>query len=146
MKWSNRPIVADTQGGTIDRGGGETLKEMELKANGELVEVMGDQIKNLFASLTQKQEGDNRKPMEENAAIRRQMPELELEKLEQNNRMEQLMTALPCQVRGGQPSPMHTPISAEVTPLKDRLDMSEEEQTADFRRQTEAVTPNTLQR
>ena len=91
-EWASRPAIADEHGRTMDRGGEEALKRMELQAHERLqVERLGKQMKELFTNLTLKQEEDNRKLREENAAIRRQM--LELEKLVQNNRMEQLMTS-----------------------------------------------------
>ena len=63
---------------------------------------------------TLKQEEDNRKLREENLAIRKQMPELEKEKMQQNNRMELLMTTLLRQV-GGAPLPSQA-ADQETTP------------------------------
>ena len=70
---------------------------MEQQENELLVERLGKQMQDLFTSLTLKQEEDNRKLREENIAIRKQMLELEREKLGQNNRMEQMMAPVPSQ-------------------------------------------------
>ena len=115
-KWTSRPTIDDGQGQAMDRGGEEAPKEMGLKANERLVEVLWNQITHLFTNLTQKQEEDNcsRRLREENVAIRRQMLELEKEKLEPNNRVGQLMIALLGQMRGDRSPPMSTPVGAEV--------------------------------
>ena len=75
-------------------------------------------MKELFAGLTQalKQEEANRRLNEENLAIRRQMVELEKEKWEQNNRMEQLMGAMLRQLGGLVVSA--EPGSAEMAPVR----------------------------
>jgi hypothetical protein len=72
----------------------------EEQENDQLAERLGKQMEELFAGLTLKQEEDNRRLKEENLAIRRQMVEMEMEKWEQNNRMEQLMGALLMQLGG----------------------------------------------
>jgi hypothetical protein len=58
-------------------------------------------MKELFSGLALKQEEGNRRLREENLAIKKQMVELEKEKMQQNSRMEQLMTALLMQMGGG---------------------------------------------
>jgi hypothetical protein len=104
----------------MDRGGEEAIREMEKLANDQLVEQLGRQMKELFSGLALKQEEENRRLREENMAIRKQMVELEKEKLDQNGRMEQLMTAMLQQMQqmgGGQPLGGQ-PASAEVTPVR----------------------------
>ena len=78
-----------------------------------MVEQLGLQMRELFTGLTIKQEEDNRRLREENLAIKKQMLELEKEKMQQNCRMEQLMTALLGQMREGQPIPMQAASNAE---------------------------------
>ena len=114
--WESRPTIADEHGKAMDRGGEEAIREMEQQNNDQLVERLGRQINELFAGLTLKQEEANRRLNEENLAIRRQMVELEKEKWEQNNRMEQLMGAILGQL-GGQVVPAE-PGSAEMTPVR----------------------------
>ena len=112
--------IADEQGKAMDRGGEEAIREMEKLANDQLVEQLGRQMKELFSGLAQKQEEENRRLMEENLAIRKRMEELEQEKLRQNSRMEQVMTAMLQQLQqmgGGQPWGGQ-PASAEVTPAR----------------------------
>ena len=84
----------------MNRGGEEAIREMDRLANEQLVEQLGSQMKELFSGLAQKQEEDNRRLREENLAIRKQMVELEREKLQQNSRMEQLMAAMLRQMGG----------------------------------------------
>ena len=114
--WESRPTIADEHGKAMDRGGEGAIGEMEQQSNDQLVEKLGRQINDLFAGLTLTQEEDNRRPKEENLAIRRKMVELEKEKWEQNNRTEQLMGAMLRQL-GGQVVSVE-PGSAEVTPVR----------------------------
>ena len=101
----SRPVIADETGQPMDRGGEEAIREMDRLANELLVEQLGRQMKELFSGLALKQEEENRRLREENLAIRKQMVELEKEKLQQNSRMEQLMTAYAGAVgRGPAPS------------------------------------------
>ena len=109
--------IVDEQGKAMDRGGEEAIREMERLANDQLVEQLGGQMKELFSGLALKQEEENRRLKEENLAIRRQMVELEKEKLQQNSRMEQLMAAMLQQMGGGQPF-CGQPANAEVTPVR----------------------------
>jgi hypothetical protein len=112
--------IADEQGRAMDRGGEEAIREMEKLANDQLVEQLGRQMKELFSGLALKQEEENRRLREENLAIRKQMVELEKEKVHQNGRMEQLMSAMLQQMQqtgGGQPFGGQ-PASAEVTPVR----------------------------
>jgi hypothetical protein len=112
--------IADEQGKAMDRGGEEAIREMEKLANDQLVEQLGSQMKELFSGLALKQEEENRRLMEENRAIRKRMEELEQEKLQQNSRMEQVMTAMLQQLQqlgGGQPWG-EQPASAGVTPAR----------------------------
>ena len=81
--------------------------------------------------MTLKHEKDNMKLREENLAIKKRMVELEEEKMQQNNRMELLVTALLRQV-GGAPLP-----SQEVTPERGDRPADVVDQTAPFRRVTE---------
>ena len=115
--WESRPTIADEHGKAMDRGGEEAIREMEKLANDQLVEQLGRQMKELFSGLALKQEEENRRLREENLAIRKQMVELEKEKVYQNGRMEQLMTALLKQMGGNQPC-QGQPASPERTPAK----------------------------
>ena len=101
----------------MHRGGDEAIQEMNRQANELLVEQLGSQMKELFSGLAQKQEEDNKRLRGENLAIRKQMVELEKEKVQQNGRMEQLMTALLGQMRGDQSS-QGQPASPERTPAR----------------------------
>ena len=90
-----------------------------------------------------KQEKDNRRPKEENLAIKKQMVEPEKEKMQHNSRMEQLMTALLRQMGGDQSTPMQ-PAGAEVTPERSIRPAAVSEQVAAFRR--EGMMPSTHQK
>ena len=142
---ASRPTIADEQGNSMDRGGEEALREMSRQANELLVEQLGRQMNELFTGLTQKQEEDNRRLREENIAIRKQMLELEREKLGQNNRMEQLMAALLRQMGGDQSLPRQA-VSAEMTPERSSRPEAVIEQAATFRRTTEENAPSTQQK
>ena len=113
----SRPVITDETGQQMDRGGGEAIQEMNRLANELLVAQLGSQMKEMFHGLALKQEEENRRLKEENLAIRKQMVELEQEKLQQNNRMEQLITAMLQQMGGGQPSAGQS-VSAEQTPAR----------------------------
>jgi hypothetical protein len=111
----------------MDRGGEEAIREMDKLANDQLMEQLGRKINELFTGLVQKQEEDSRKLQEENLAIKKQMVELEREKLQQNSRMEELMqqnnrvmTAMLQKMGGVQPEAPESPLSAEVTPVKNK--------------------------
>ena len=93
---------------------------MNRLANELLVAQLGSQMKEMFHGLALKQEEENRRLKEENLAIRKQMVELEQEKLQQNSRMELMMASMMQQMQqlgGGQPS-AGQPVSAELTPAK----------------------------
>ena len=64
---------------------GEATREMDKLANDQLVEQQGRQMKVLFSELAEKQEEGNRRLKEEDLAIRKQMVELEKEKVQQNS-------------------------------------------------------------
>ena len=115
--WEGRPTIADEQGKEMDRGGEEAIREMEKQNNDQLVKKLGEQMNAMFSKLAVKRDEENRRLREENLAIKQQMVELEREKQQQNNRMEQLMAAILKQMGGDQPSQMQ-PASAEVTPVK----------------------------
>ena len=114
------PVIADETGQPMDRGGEEAIREMDKLAKDQLVEQLGRQINELFTGLVQKQEEDSRKLREENLAIRKQMVELEREKLQQNSRMEVLMNAMMQKMGGVQPVASGSPLDAEVTPVKNK--------------------------
>ena len=111
----------------MDRGGEEAIREMDKLANDQLMDQLGRKINELFTGLAQKQEEDSRKLQEENLAIKKQVVELEKEKLQQNSRMEELlqqnnrvMTAMLQKMGGVQPEAPESPHSAEVTPVKNK--------------------------
>ena len=94
------------------------------------MEQLGRQIEELFTGLVQKQEEDSRKLKEENLSIRKQMVELEKEKLQQSSRMEELlqqnnrvMTAMLQKMGGVQPEAPGSPLYAEVTPMKNKTEV-----------------------
>ena len=104
--WVSRPTIVDESGEPMDRGGEDAIREINRQANELLVEQLSMQMKEMFTGLTLKQEEDTRRLREENLAIKKQMMELEKEKMQQNNRMEQLMAALVRQMGGDQLIPM----------------------------------------
>ena len=53
-EWANRPTFADEQGRLMDRVGEDALREMHRQANELLVEQLGNQMQELFTTLTQK--------------------------------------------------------------------------------------------
>ena len=89
---------------------------MNRQANELVVEQLGKQMHELFTAMTLKQEEDNRKIRDENLATKKQMMVLEKEKMQQNNRMRLLMTALLRQV-GGAPLPSQA-ANQETTPVR----------------------------
>jgi hypothetical protein len=124
------PVITDETGQPMDRGGEEAIKEMDKLANDQLMEQLGRQIEELFTGLVQKQEEDSRKLKEENLAIRKQMVELEREKLQQSSRMEELlqqnsrvMAAMLQKMGGVQPEAPGSPLYAEVTPVKNKTEV-----------------------
>ena len=117
------PVITDETGQPMDRGGEEAIREMDKLAKDQLVEQLGRQINELFTGLVKKQEEDNRKLREENLAIRKQMVELEREKLQQNSRMEELMTAMLQKMGGVQPVTPGSPLNAEMTPVKNKTEV-----------------------
>ena len=108
------------------------------------MEQLGVQMKELFTGLTLKQEEDtcNRRLRKEGLVIKKQMVELEKEKMQQNSWVEQLMTALLRQMGGDQSTPMQ-PANAAVTPERSSRPAAVSEQAAAFRR--EGMVPSTQQ-
>ena len=140
-KWASRPTIADEEGLPMDRGGEEALREMSRQANELLVEKLGNQMHVLFTAMTPKQEKCNRKLREKNLAIRKQMLELEKEKMQHNNRVELLMTAMLRQV-GGAPLPSQA-ADQKMTPERGGRPTGVADQAAAFRRVTAENAPGT---
>ena len=109
----SRPVIEDEAGRPMDRGGEEAIREMDELAKDQLMEQLGKQINELFTGLVKKQEEDNRKLREENEDIRKQM-------MQQNSRLEELMTVMLTKMGEVQPVSPGSPLSTEVTPEKGR--------------------------
>ena len=109
----SRPVIEDEAGRPMNRGGEEAIREMDELAKDQLMEQLGKQINELFTGLVKKQEEDNRKLREENEDIRKQM-------MQQNSRLEELMTVMLTKMGEVQPVSPGSPLGTEVTPEKGR--------------------------
>ena len=90
--------ITDERGTVLQRGGGAALQQMQGQANSDLTAALAVRVNQLFASFNQKFEASRREEtrkadeairlmQEENAALRRQMLDMEAARQEQDRKM-----------------------------------------------------------
>ena len=94
----------------MDMGGEEAIRKMNRQANEMLVEQLGMQNDEGAVHRFGTEAGGGQKEAQGGEPSKKQMMELEKEKMQQNNRMEQLVTALLRQMGGSSPFQCSQPV------------------------------------
>jgi hypothetical protein len=112
--------ITDEGGTVLQRGGEAALQQMQEQANSDLTAALAVKVNQLFASFNQKVEASGREEtrkadeairlmQEENAALRRQVLEMEAARLEQDKKLGTVLEGIMARLGAG-PLPL-----AEVT-------------------------------
>ena len=124
--WQGGGMTITDEGGTVlQRGGDEALQQMQEQANNDLTAALAVKINQLFAPFNQKFEASRREEtrkadetirlmQEENAALRRQMLEMETGRLEQDRKMGIVLEGIMARLGAG---PL--PLAEVMTPPRD---------------------------